>query len=368
MFSELAKKHAEACRYCWMCRHLCPIGLVTGKEANTPRGKGLLVSMYERGFDMDSHMAEIMYECLLCYACVDDCKTGFEPPIFIREGRTQAVINDLVPAYVQRVIDAVEETGNMFGRPREEKWELLRDEIDGLPENADVLLYVGNTAAYKTPEIIQAVKSLLSKAGVAFTVLKDEPGSGIELGDLIGFVEEVRGMAKVCAEAINSTGAKTVVVIDTYDAVCLKHEYPIWGCELEAEVVTATSFIADLVKTGKLAFDQTGLTVTYHEGARRARNLYEHEPARELLAAMGANLKEMFLNRNLAKDCGSELVTQYHPELMRSTAKARWAEAQETGADVLVTACPQSYTVLSRVRPDAMELKDIFVLLNKHVQ
>ena len=45
MFSEKAKKHADACRFCWMCRHLCPVQLVTGKETNTPRAKGLLVSM-----------------------------------------------------------------------------------------------------------------------------------------------------------------------------------------------------------------------------------------------------------------------------------------------------------------------------------
>ena len=42
MFSEKSKKNADACRFCWMCRHLCPVQLVTGKETNTPRAKGLL--------------------------------------------------------------------------------------------------------------------------------------------------------------------------------------------------------------------------------------------------------------------------------------------------------------------------------------
>jgi Fe-S oxidoreductase len=52
---------------------------------------------------------------------------------------------------------------------------------------------------------------------------------------------------------------------------------------------------------------------------------------------------------------------------MHATAKARWVEAQQTGASVLITACPQSYSVLSRVKPESMELKDIFELLNEHV-
>ena len=107
MFSEKAKKHADACRFCWMCRHLCPVQLVTGKETNTPRAKGLQVSMLERGMTMDKDCARTMYECLLCGACTNDCATGFDPLIFIREARTQANVLDLVPPGVQKVIDRV---------------------------------------------------------------------------------------------------------------------------------------------------------------------------------------------------------------------------------------------------------------------
>ena len=81
MFSEKSKKNADACRFCWMCRHLCPVQLVTGKETNTPRAKGLLVSMITRGMKLEADTAETMYECMLCGACTNDCVTGFEPPV-----------------------------------------------------------------------------------------------------------------------------------------------------------------------------------------------------------------------------------------------------------------------------------------------
>ena len=45
MISQNALHHAEKCRFCWMCRHLCPVQHQTGKEINTPRAKGLLLSM-----------------------------------------------------------------------------------------------------------------------------------------------------------------------------------------------------------------------------------------------------------------------------------------------------------------------------------
>ena len=121
MFSEKAKKQADACRFCWMCRYLCPVQLVTGRETNTPRAKGLQVSMIERGMPMEADCARTMYECLLCGACAADCATGFDPLISIREARTQANVLDIVPANVQAVIDRVLDTGNLY-MPRKAPW------------------------------------------------------------------------------------------------------------------------------------------------------------------------------------------------------------------------------------------------------
>jgi hypothetical protein len=40
-------------------------------------------------------MAADMYECCLCEACTTDCATGFEPPSYIREARTRAVVEGI---------------------------------------------------------------------------------------------------------------------------------------------------------------------------------------------------------------------------------------------------------------------------------
>ena len=91
MISQNALHHAEKCRFCWMCRHLCPVQHQTGKELNTPRAKGLLLSMVnEKAQEFDKDMGQAMYECLLCDACTNDCATGYQPPLFIREARTRS--------------------------------------------------------------------------------------------------------------------------------------------------------------------------------------------------------------------------------------------------------------------------------------
>ena len=40
-FTEKSMGIVDSCRFCWMCRHLCPISLKTGKEINSARARGL---------------------------------------------------------------------------------------------------------------------------------------------------------------------------------------------------------------------------------------------------------------------------------------------------------------------------------------
>ena len=56
--------------------------------------------MITRGMKLEADTAETMYECMLCGACTNDCVTGFEPPVFIREGRTESVVAGVAPKYV----------------------------------------------------------------------------------------------------------------------------------------------------------------------------------------------------------------------------------------------------------------------------
>lgn len=356
MFSEKAKKHADACRFCWMCRHLCPVELVTGRETNTPRAKGLQISMMERGFEMDAASAKTMYECMLCGACTNDCATGFEPPIFIREGRTEAVLQGLEPKSVRAVMDRVEKTGNIYGAAE------CKADLSGIPEQGKLLLWLGETARYSVPETAEALIKLLKAANVKFAVLKDEPASGSMLGDLAGFIEDVRAQAIKAGEAVKASGAEKLVVLDSYDAALFCHEYKDWGVELP-EVVTATAFVEGLVKEGKLTLKPQAQVVSYHDGARLARDLDEHEPARNLLKAAGCEVKEMWRNKRLSKDCGSAVVGQYYPALRSQVAKGRWEDITRTEAKVMVAACPQSTEALKDTAPEGYTYKDLFVLL-----
>lgn len=363
MFSEVAYKNADACRFCWMCRHLCPVSLKTGKEINSARARGLLVSMVKRGREYDATMAENMWQCALCGACTNDCASGFEPRTFIREGRSIALAEGLAPKAVADLVETYLSTGSLYGA--EDPQAALKDDLAGLPETAPVLLYIGEVASVQTPEIARAAMHLLKKAGVSFTVLKNEPASGAYMGDLMGFVDEVRQQAMKLSAAIDASGAETVVVLDAMDARIMKHEYADWNCAPKAAVVTATSYFAQLVASGKLTVKpQTGV-VSIHDAGALSRELGETEPVRALVRAMGYENSEMFRNRDLAKSTGGALLQRYDARLAKMLAEGRWEDLTRLGLHTIVTEAPGSYAALSLAIPEGCTLSDVLVLLDK---
>ena len=351
MISQNALHHAEKCRFCWMCRHLCPVQHQTGKEINTPRAKGLLLSMVNKGeqpFDKD--MAQAMYECLLCDACTNDCATGYQPPLFIREARTEAVVNELAPEAVMTLIDNVLSTGNLYGV---EKPSFGQD-------GTDVLVYIGEVAAVKVPKMAKNLLAVLKKAGVSAKVLEKEPASGVMLGDLMGYTEEGRQQAVACAEAINAAGLP-VVVLDSYDAEIMKQKYPEWGWEIKPDVVTATAYVAGLLEQGKLeAKAAKGVKGACHDDDRLARTFHEFAPIRSMANAAGYETCEMFNHEKLARSCGTAVAYGYMPQIVEKIAASRWEDLERVGCAAMLVANPQAYLCLSGRIPEGYTLVDLF--------
>lgn len=351
MITQNAMHHAEKCRFCWMCRHLCPIQHQTGREVNTPRAKGLLLSMVNKGAQtFDKDMAEAMYECLLCDACTNDCATGYQPPLFIREARTEAVVNELAPEAVMKLIDKALETGNIYGETK-----------PSFAQNGtDVLVYIGDAAAFKAPQMAKNLLAVLAKAGVSAKVLDNEPSTGMMLADLMGYTQEVTEQAKACAAAINAANLP-VVVLDSYDAEIMKQKYPEFGCEIKQEVTTATAFVAKLIEDGKLAVKAAnGVSGACHDDDRLARTFHEFAPIRAMAKAAGYEVGEMFNKEKLAKSCGTAVAYAYMPEMVTKVAGGRWADLIRMDLNTMLVANPQVYMCFDLCVPEGYELVDLY--------
>ena len=365
MFSVDQSKQADACRFCWMCRHICPVANSTGNEGWTPRARGLMISMIERGTPYDAEIADAMYHCTLCDACANDCATGYRPSDFIREARTLAVVGNIAPQEIMAAIDRIAEEGSIFGA--ENAAAELRSAIGELPDKAEVLLFAGQTATHVCPEVAVSAASLLKKAGVSFTMLADEPESGAMMIELMGCTGDVQAQAAAVAERIRASGTKTLVVLDPIDAVILRDEYGKWGLLEGVEIRTFTAFLAELIKEGRLCPRAEVLEASLQEPVKLTRGLDEEAPFKTLAESVGIELKELFLHGKMSRCIGTVVFDFFAPKVIKEMVRVRCEDAQRLGSNVIVTASPDDFWIMRRYAPDGMEILDIYALLDRLV-
>ena len=358
IMSEKCKQHVDSCRFCWMCHHICPIGNATGQERNTARARALGISLVNREAIDLSEIMDNIYECCTCGACVHDCITGWDPVMFTKETRLQAALEGKLPEYINALVANCLETGNAYGKTA--TCDCLNEAIMAHSAKKDTLLFLGVDAKFMACEQAAKAIKVLEKAGVDFTVLENELPSGAQLDFLIGAANETKAQMEACAKALGEY--KTVVVYDPNDAKAIKQLYKEYGIEVAADVVTYTSFVAGLLKDGKLEAKNTGKAVVFQDPYQLSRDLEETEEAREIVKAY-AKLDEMLLNRAETVWAGNILMAQYMPEVVKLVAKRRIFNATSIGANAIVTASVSEYVSLKAVAEDVeiLSLEDLIL-------
>lgn len=352
--TQKSRETIDACRFCWMCRHICPIGNATGQERNTSRARALALSMVARDVEDLKEVIDNVYECSLCGGCTRECATGWDPVQFTLEVRLQGALEGIMPTYIGTLVDHIEKEGNAFGESQYDAD--LEQAIKSVSKMTDTLFFLGKNALYKSPKTALAAIDLLKKANVDFTVLSDEPNSGSDLYFLAGAADETSAQMKKTAEKLNEF--KTIIVYDPFDAKVFLREYKEWNCGLKAKVKTFTAFIADLIKEGHLKPKKGSESYSFQDPPALARDLEENDPARIILDACG-NVKELMLNGKDTVLAGHLLMNEYMPDIMSLVAKNRWDQARLEDVKVVVTACPSEYVLLKQNKPKDIEIMSI---------
>ena len=293
-----------------------------------------------------------VYECSLCGGCMTDCVTGWDPVTFTKEARLGAALDGKLPEYVMAMLQNLNEKGNIYGADKNENI----PEING----GDILFFLGEDTRAKG--CAKTAVELLQKAGVEFTLLKDEPNSGYSMDFLIGASAETKAVMENCAKTLNNY--KKVVCYDPADAKVMMREYKEWGIDLKAEVVTFTAFLAELIHDKKLTVKNTGTQYTVQDSPILARDLEEVAPIREILLACGS-VNEMLLNKEYTMLAGNLIMNEYMPNVFEAVASNRWINAKNVNAKILVTQSTAEYVMLSKTKPEGIELMKVEEVIEK---
>ena len=339
--SEKAKQQAESCRFCWMCRHVCPIGNADGQERNNARARALMISLVCRGTEKLEDAASNIYECSLCGACTNNCKTGWDPKIFIQEVKTQIVLEGKVPEDVAKVIDRLGETDSPFeGDP---------SGLYAKHQEGKTLLLVGQAAAFKDPESVEKAIELLKKAGVDARLDKQADETGFVYYFLTGKTEETLKKAKESAAALKKYD--NVIVYNPVELSFLLHQWREWGIELPIKPLAFHDALKDLIEKKKLVIKKSEHAYALQDCYAYARELDDEKTARSLIEACGER-EEMLLIGKEANLAGHLIMAEYMPKTIALVAKNRWINALNMHCHTLVCENPDEHVFLNATAPE----------------
>lgn len=376
--SEL-ENAALACAQCGQCRvanwpskgifYSCPVYKVNNLfEPYNARGKNLIMKGLLWGhLELSQDISDVIFQCTLCGLCEEVCfnaqSENFDFPLhnlMDHVNTYEALRADLVaagyPIESQVPMNkAMVELYNPYERDNKEKikWtEEVDFEIkDASKEDAETLYFVGCTSAL-TPQIRQvaiATAKIFNKLGIDFSMFGEHEvccGSvGMRTGDRKSFGKVVEANVKLFKER----GIKRII---TSCAGCYRTFKKDYGENLEGiEVLHTIEFLNNIINEKNIQLKNLGIETTYHDPCHLGRHVGIYEEPREILNKI-SNLTEMKTNRNGAMCCGAGGgVRKGFPELSLDMAKNRIQEAEETGAEYLVSTCPFCYRNLS----DAIE-------------
>ncbi len=277
---------------------------------------------------------------------------------------------------LQGALQNLGEYGNSFGQsPKNRaKWaQKLSFKIkDARKEQVEYLWYVGDFASFdpRLQNISRTVGEVFNQAGVDFGILHDgEKNSG---NDVRRVGEE--GLFEMLVEdntaALKKAKFKEIVTTDPHTLNTFRNEYPEFGGNYT--IHHYTGLLAKLIDEGKLKFTRKlNYKVTYHDPCYLARYNRETNAPRQVMQALGLELREMPRCRENTFCCGAgggRIWMDTSNETNR-TSEQRIKEALGVGeVQYFITTCPKDYTMYTDAvktsgNEGKIEVKDLIELV-----
>jgi len=346
----------------------CPSYLKFKFETYSPGGRmWLLKAWLNKDIKTTPRLAEILFSCTACGNCVEHCVfPAFKEDLlnaFIA-GKGELVNEKAIPPKVRDYFEAIYLHGNPFKRLRKNRanWatELNLESFSG----QTYLFYVGCLGSYDEngQKMAYHTAKLMIDGGVSFGILGDkESCDGNEVRSM-GEMELFKHIAEKNIQEFRNAGVENIITLSPHAYHSFKNDYPQLGGHFN--VYHYSHILKDLIGKKEDVTSGTSITVTFHDPCYLGRHNNDYQAARDVLRAIpGIELVEMDRTMNNALCCGGGGGNFYTDILgggPDSPARVRVREALETGAEVLVAACPQCILMFE----DAIKSENISEKLN----
>ena len=323
------------CMQCGTCTGVCPWNLV---RKFSPRELIRFVTFGIEGIEGDA-----LWNCVTCNTCVLRCPRGVDIIDVIRATRATMAEMGALPNSHRPPLGSLRTDGNPWMGERDERADWQKDlDVPEFQSGMDWLYFTCCTQAYdsRNTKVGKALIGLFKKVGLSFGSLKNQENC---CGDM---ARKVGGDVYYQLESANTTlfeknGVHNIAVASPHCLNAFTKDYS----ELSGVNTVAhhTVLLAEWIREGRLTpSTSVPLKVTYHDPCYLGRHngIYD-EPRYVLTSIPGLELLEMPRSRETALCCGGGGGGMWSEVPMEERfAVLRVREAQETGAEVIATACP----------------------------
>jgi heterodisulfide reductase subunit D len=329
----------EYCIRCGFCKANCPSFGQIGWDSATARGRMTFIKAALNGdIKIEEEMAKRLFTCTTCGDCEQRCPPGVKTVEIIEAAREEFAKRGLSPEKHKKLVERMRAEHNPYGEKN-----VAKNKFRRLPENADILYFIGCTAAFRSPDTVIATMDILDAAGVKYRVLGEDEWCCGSVLRRTGFIDEAERLKEHNIQAFKENGIKTIVTSCAGCYRTLKKEYHMEGIE----VLHITEFVDRLIQEGKLQVKKSREKITYHDPCHLGKHMGIYDAPRRVLKRL-ATLVEMEHCRENSMCCGAGGgVKAAYGEIAIGIGAKRMAEAKASGAQKVVTPCPFCKTNLS---------------------
>lgn len=226
-------------------------------------------------------------------------------------------------------------------------------------ETPEYLFWVGSMGAFddRYQKVTRAFVRILHYLEIDYAVLGTEEISSGDAARRAGNEMLFQMQAMQNIEIFNQYEVKKILTCDPHAFNTFKNEYTDFGGNYE--VIHHTLFLEQMISSGKLKLEgqmMKDMVVTYHDPCYLGRGNGVYDAPRKIIDTLPLKRVEMPRNKSFSLCCGAGGAQMFKEAEKgdREVYEERTNEALETGAKVVITACPYCMTMIS----DGIKYKD----------
>ncbi|NIN69280.1 MAG: 4Fe-4S dicluster domain-containing protein [Anaerolineae bacterium] len=353
----------RTCMQCGTCSASCPTAYAMDY---TPRQLWKLVQM---GLKEEVVNSRTFWLCTTCKACAVRCPRGIDLTETMLMLKSYAVREGLeIPEGIGVLRDTVTTNYNISGDENETRL-IWAENLEHMPrgieaqKGAEVLYFVGCVSAFypQAYSIPQAMVQIMEAADVDFTTMGGEEWCcGYPLYSA-GMKDLVFELASHNVERIRELRCTKLVATCPSCYYAWTHVYPeLKELPPELEVLHATEYLSQLIEQSEIQLGPVERVVTYHDPCDLGRKSGVYDAPRAILNAIpGLEFREMATHGEDAMCCGGGGDVEISDrEVTSQVGVLRMEQAQETGAEAVVSACQQcKRTLLTGARQAKIRMR-----------